>query len=77
LHQAENFPNLGRPSTRAAGRRELVFSPLPYIVVYQVTQDAVEIRVSFMARRIGRSVDAVRNSPAPLYNAGIIIGGWF
>ena len=25
------------------GRRELVFSPLPYIVVYQVTHQAVEI----------------------------------
>jgi plasmid stabilization system protein ParE len=25
------------------GRRELVFSPLPYVVVYQVTQHAVEI----------------------------------
>jgi len=26
-----------------AGRRELVFSPLPYIVIYQVTENAVEI----------------------------------
>jgi plasmid stabilization system protein ParE len=26
-----------------AGRREWVFSPLPYIAVYQVTEDAVEI----------------------------------
>jgi len=25
------------------GRRELVFAPLPYIVVYQVTELAVEI----------------------------------
>lgn len=25
------------------GRRELVFSPLPYIVVYQVMENAVEI----------------------------------
>ena len=37
------FPNLGRPSIRIPGRRELVFSRLPYIVVYQVTQHAVEI----------------------------------
>jgi len=26
-----------------AGRRELVFPPLPYIVVYSVTDSAVEI----------------------------------
>ena len=37
------FPNLGRTSLRLAGRRELVFPPLPYIVVYQVTQETVEI----------------------------------
>jgi toxin ParE1/3/4 len=36
-------PNLGRPSLRMAGRRELTFSPLPYIVVYQVTPNAIEI----------------------------------
>jgi plasmid stabilization system protein ParE len=29
----QDFPNLGRTSTRAVGRRELVFAPLPYIVV--------------------------------------------
>jgi len=39
----KNFPNLGRASTRMAGRRELAFPPSPYIVVYQVTQQAVEI----------------------------------
>ena len=38
-----DFPNIGRASSRMAGRRELVFSPLPYIVIYQVTQHAVEI----------------------------------
>jgi addiction module RelE/StbE family toxin len=37
------FPNRGRSSIRIAGRRELVFPPLPYIVVYQVTQGTVEI----------------------------------
>jgi plasmid stabilization system protein ParE len=39
----QTFPNRGRASIRMAGRRELVFPPLPYIVVYQVTQDTVEI----------------------------------
>jgi plasmid stabilization system protein ParE len=34
---------LGGPSERMTERRELVFSPLPYIVVYQVTEHAVEI----------------------------------
>ena len=39
----EDFPHLGRASSRMNGRRELVFSPLPYIVVYRVTEQAVEI----------------------------------
>jgi plasmid stabilization system protein ParE len=36
-------PNMGRISTRVAGRRELLFPPLPYIVVYRVMEHAVEI----------------------------------
>jgi toxin ParE1/3/4 len=39
----QTFPNRGRASIRIVGRRELVFPPLPYIVVYQVTQETVEI----------------------------------
>ena len=39
----KDFPHIGRVSSRKNGRRELVFSPLPYIVVYQVTEQAVEI----------------------------------
>ena len=38
-----DFPYIGRVSRRMPGRRELIFAPLPYIVVYQVKQDAVEI----------------------------------
>jgi addiction module RelE/StbE family toxin len=38
----EKFPYLGR-SSRIKGRRELVFTPLPYIVVYQVTKYSVQI----------------------------------
>jgi toxin ParE1/3/4 len=38
----KQFPNRGRPST-IKGRRELMFPPLPYIVVYQVKKYAVEI----------------------------------
>ena len=39
----KDFPNMGRASRRMSGRRELVFPPLPYIVVYQVKEHAVEI----------------------------------
>ena len=39
----KDFPQLGRASSRIPGRRELVFAPLPYIAVYQVTEQAVEI----------------------------------
>ena len=39
----KDFPHIGRASSRMTGRREMVFSPLPYIVVYQVTHQAVEI----------------------------------
>lgn len=44
------FPNRGR-SGRMKGRRELVFSSLPYIAVYQVKQDSVEIsRIYYAAQ---------------------------
>ena len=39
----KDFPHLGRASSRMTGRRELVFATLPYIVVYRVTEQAVEI----------------------------------
>ena len=39
----KDFPNLGRASRRMAGRRELTFAPLPYIVVYQIKPNAIEI----------------------------------
>jgi toxin ParE1/3/4 len=38
----ENFPDRGRIG-RIPGTRELVFAPLPYIVVYRVKPSAVEI----------------------------------
>ena len=47
--QLRVFPNLGRASRRMSGRRELTFPPLPYIAVYQVKQDAVEISRIFHA----------------------------
>jgi toxin ParE1/3/4 len=39
----KEFPRVGRTSRRMQGWRELVFPPLPYIVVYRVTEEAVEI----------------------------------
>jgi len=36
------FPNRGR-NGRIAGTRELIFAPLPYIAVYRVKDDRVEI----------------------------------
>jgi plasmid stabilization system protein ParE len=38
----KDFLHLGRASSRMTGRRELVFAPLPYIVVYRVMERAVE-----------------------------------
>jgi addiction module RelE/StbE family toxin len=38
-----DHPLLERASSRMNGRRELVFFPLPYIVVYRVSEQAVEI----------------------------------
>jgi toxin ParE1/3/4 len=46
-----SFPNQGRLG-RIRGTRELVFSPLPYVVVYRVKDQAVEIaRVLHGAQR--------------------------
>lgn len=47
--QLERFPNMGKVSSRMRGRRELSFPPLPYIVVYRVTEEAVEISRIFHA----------------------------
>jgi toxin ParE1/3/4 len=46
----ETFPNRGRIG-RIAGTRELIFAPLPYIAVYRVKDDDVEIlRIYHSAR---------------------------
>jgi toxin ParE1/3/4 len=36
------FPHRGRPGKRE-GTRELTLSPLPYIVVYEITADVIHI----------------------------------
>jgi toxin ParE1/3/4 len=38
----ESFPNRGRPG-RVSDTRELVLAPLPFIVVYRVKRNVVEI----------------------------------
>jgi toxin ParE1/3/4 len=42
IEQLVTFPHRGRTG-REEGTRELVLSPLPYIVVYRVKDSAVEI----------------------------------
>jgi toxin ParE1/3/4 len=37
-----NYPNLGRPGKKD-GTRELVITPLPYIVVYQIIDEIIYI----------------------------------
>lgn len=38
----KRFPNLGRPG-RKHGTRELVLSPLPYIIIYEVVAERIRI----------------------------------
>ena len=47
--QLRDFPNLGRTSRRMNGRRELTFPSLPYIAVYQLKEETVEISRIFHA----------------------------
>ena len=42
IEQLSTFPNRGRMG-REPGTRELVLSPLPYIVAYRVKESTVEI----------------------------------
>ncbi len=47
----QSFPNRGRPG-RVGGTREVILAPLPFIVVYRVKRDVVEIaRVLHGAQR--------------------------
>jgi len=38
----KSYPNMGRPGKKE-GTRELVLTPLPYIVVYQIMGDATNV----------------------------------
>ena len=51
IRALKNAPYLNRPGS-IAGTRELLFLPLPYVAVYRVTADSVEIlRVYHTARQ--------------------------
>ena len=41
-NRLRKFPNIGRTG-RKAGTRELVLTSLPYIVIYELVEDAVRI----------------------------------
>jgi toxin ParE1/3/4 len=47
--QLKDFPNIGRASRGMKGRRELTFARLPYIAVYQIKEETVEISRIFHA----------------------------
>jgi toxin ParE1/3/4 len=42
IHGLKEKPYIGRPG-RIEGTRELLFSPMPYIVVYRVMEQTIEI----------------------------------
>jgi addiction module RelE/StbE family toxin len=42
INSLETFPRRGRPG-KVTGTRELVLTPLPFIVVYRVDRDVVEV----------------------------------
>jgi toxin ParE1/3/4 len=49
--QLENYPFMGRPG-RVEGTRELVISSTPYIVIYRIKEESVEIlRVLHTSKR--------------------------
>ena len=41
--QLRTIPGLGRSSSRLSGWRELVFAPLPYIAIYRIRENVIEI----------------------------------
>jgi len=42
VHTLREFPKLGRPG-RKANTRELIFTDLPYLAIYRLRGDAIEI----------------------------------
>ena len=50
IRSLKELPNRGRPG-RQRGTRELLFSPLPYVVVYRVKHRSVEVLRIFHGAR--------------------------
>ena len=50
IRSLKEFPKRGRPG-REQGTRELVFSPLPYVVAYRIRERSVEVLRIFHAAR--------------------------
>lgn len=42
IRTLKDAPHIGRPG-RIEGTRELLFLPMPYVVVYRVQNDAIEV----------------------------------
>jgi toxin ParE1/3/4 len=52
IRSLKQFPSRGRPG-REEGTREIVFSPLPYIAVYRVSEQTIEVlRIYHGARNL-------------------------
>ena len=42
IRDLKDWPNRGRPG-REEGTREILFQPLPYVAVYRVTEQTIEV----------------------------------
>ena len=52
IRALKDWPNRGRPG-REAGTRELLFPPMPYIAVYRIREQTLEVlRVYHTARKL-------------------------
>jgi toxin ParE1/3/4 len=51
VRQLEIFPQVGRPALRA-GTRELVIAGLPYVVVYRIGDNRVEVLRVFHTKQL-------------------------
>lgn len=61
IQSLKESPYLGRPG-RVEGTRELLFLPLPYIAVYRVHEQSIEVGASFIRHRIVEAGPSRRRS---------------
>ena len=59
LHE---MPNRGRPG-RKPNTREMIISGLPFVIIYRVGQEAVEVALSCTLRSNGPKLGLAENSP--------------